>query len=87
MIQAFRRRDNPEQNRVFALNDLEPDAEYIFRKYGSGEEFTLTGADAMNGITVSLGKREAIVIGYTKSVSQPSSEKDADPRGNANRNS
>lgn len=87
VIQAFRRRDNPEQNRVFALNDLEPDAEYIFRKYGSGEEFTLTGADAMNGITVSLGKREAIVIGYTKSVNQPSSEKEADPRGNANRNS
>ena len=38
VIQAFRRRDNPEQNRVFALNDLEPDAEYIFRKYGSGED-------------------------------------------------
>lgn len=68
IIQAFRRQDNSEQNRVFALNDLDPNSQYIFVNYFTDEEFTLSGADAMNGITISLGRRDAAVIGYRISL-------------------
>lgn len=66
VIQAFRRQDNPECERVFSLNDLDPSVLYRFVRYGSDEVFTMYGSEAMNGFKITLGKREAVVYGYTE---------------------
>ena len=65
-IQAFRRPECPEDERVFALNDLEPDALYSFHRYDDNSDFTMTGKAAMTGIKIALDIREATVIKYKK---------------------
>ena len=66
IVQAFRRPESVEAERVFALSDLEPEAIYRFHRYDTNEDFTMTGMAAMQGLRIALDAREAAVIKYTK---------------------
>ncbi len=66
VIQAFRRPYSVQESFQVALNDLDPDKNYSFHRYDTGEDFVMNGNDAMEkGIIIKLAKRGSTSIKYS----------------------
>lgn len=67
VIQAFRRRENPEETQTFKLRGLKPKANYEMENFDGGKEIH-TGRELMRrGLTVTLNQRpSAAVFSYRR---------------------